>query len=199
MSKQIYISADYSEYDGDRDVINVLNNWSDHGSYKITFLDMAQVVSGSISADPDCRPCDLKKEFNNQINSSSLIIFIIGDKIERRTAGSNCDRNNSDSCYCTPYKQNSKGTQLCKVTSTVPATIDVGNINTYSYLKHEFEQAKKRNKKIIIIYNSSRKEEKWLPEYMKGYEEISIPFWKYNENGEKVGDYDRIKKEFEIV
>lgn len=27
MSKQVYISADYSEFDGDRDVVEKLNQW----------------------------------------------------------------------------------------------------------------------------------------------------------------------------
>ena len=27
MSKQVYISADYAEYDGDRDVVEELNKW----------------------------------------------------------------------------------------------------------------------------------------------------------------------------
>lgn len=51
---------------------------------------MAKVVSGSVSNGSDCRPCDLKKEFNNQINASSAVIIVIGDKTKYRTAGSNC-------------------------------------------------------------------------------------------------------------
>jgi hypothetical protein len=57
---------------------------------------------------------------------------------------------------------------------------DIGNINEYSYLRHEFEQAKKRNKTIIVVYNSTRKETGWLPSYMSGYESVAIPFWKMN-------------------
>ena len=37
---------------------------------------MAKVVSGSVSVDDDCRPCDLKAEFNRQINASSSANFI---------------------------------------------------------------------------------------------------------------------------
>ena len=61
---RVYISADYSEESGDREVVEVLNKWSNDKLHKVNFLDMAQVVSGSVSKDPDCRPCDLKKEFN---------------------------------------------------------------------------------------------------------------------------------------
>lgn len=79
-------------------------------------------------------------------------------------------------------------------TSTPGANDDVGNINSYSYLKHEFEQTKKRNKPIIIIYNSTRKETSWLPCYMSGYESVAVPFWKINDWGMKVGDYTYIKE-----
>lgn len=53
---------------------------------------------------------------------------------------------------------------------------DVGCINSYSYLKHEFKQAEKKNKTIIVVYNSLRKESGWLPSYMKNYEDSARPF-----------------------
>lgn len=53
----------------------------------------------------------------------------------------------------------------------------------------------KKNKKIIILYNSTRNEERWLPSYMKGYEHNAKPFWMYNEQKHKVGNYFHIKKE----
>ena len=106
-------------------------------------------VSGSISDDEDCRPCDLKKEFNAQINVSSAVIFVVGDKTASRTAGSSCKRNDDgEGCDCTPYKQNANGTRICKIygeTSTPGPNEDVGIINSYSYLKHEFMQEKKNN------------------------------------------------------
>ena len=71
---------------------------------------------------------------------------------------------------------------------------DVGNINAYSYLRHEFEQAKKRKKSIIVVYNSLRKESNWLPSYMDDYESDAQPFWTKNSLGEKVGDYAYIKQ-----
>ena len=70
MSKRVYISADYSEDSGDRDVVDLLNNWGKDNYHKTDFVDMAKVVSGSVSNNDDCRPCDLKKEFNRQINAS---------------------------------------------------------------------------------------------------------------------------------
>lgn len=107
MSKRVYISADYSENDGDRDVINELHTWGEDNKHKVDYVDTAQVVSGSISDDEDCRPCDLKKEFNAQINVSSAVIFVVGDKTASRTAGSSCKRNaDGEGCDCTPYKQN---------------------------------------------------------------------------------------------
>ena len=34
---------------------------------------------------------------------------------------------------------------------------NVSRINSYSYIRHEFEQVKKRKKSIIVIYNSLKK------------------------------------------
>lgn len=198
MSKQVYISADYSKDDGDRDVVETLNKWGADNLHKVDFIDMSKVASGSVSNDSDCRICDLKKEFNKQINASSAVIFVVGDKTASRTAGSNCLRASKEQiyCSCTPYKQNTNGSKSCKVYSTFTpgAGDDVGNINSYSYLEHEFEQAKKRSKPIIIVYNSTRKEASWLPGYMSGYESVAIPFWEVNNLGIKVGNYYNIKK-----
>lgn len=198
MNKRVYISADYALDSGDRGVVDRLNTWGQDDLHKVEFVDMAKVVSGSVSNNSDCRPCDLKAEFNKQINASSAVIFVVGDKTASRTAGSNCSRAEKAKaeCSCTPYKQNSNGTKICKVEATVAASPDgdVGNINSYSYLRHEFEEAKKRNKDIIIVYNSLRKESNWLPSYMKGYESEAQPFWKKNIFGNKVGDYTYIKQ-----
>ena len=61
MSKRVYISADYDD-NGDRDVVNVLNKWGQDTLHKVDFIDMSQVISGSVSKNnPDCRPCDLKQ------------------------------------------------------------------------------------------------------------------------------------------
>lgn len=198
MRKQVYISADYSDNHGDRNVVDVLNQWGTDNVRIVDFLDMSKVVSGSVSKDPDCRSCDLKREFNKQINASSAVIFVVGDKTASRSAGSSCSRATTDliNCSCTPYKQNTNGSKICKVFQTFSpgADDDIGNINEYSYLRHEFEQAKKRNKTIIVVYNSTRKETGWLPSYMSGYESVAIPFWKMNAWGVKVGDYYSIKK-----
>lgn len=198
MSKRVYISADYDTDSGDRNVVEELNKWGTDNRHKTDFVDMAKVVSGSVSNDPDCRICDLKAEFNAQINASSAVIIVIGDKTRTRTAGSQCERANKQQheCSCTPYKENAGGSKPCRVGSASVAgpDDDFGNINSYSYLQHEFEQAKKKNKKIIVVYNSTRKEFSWMPYYMAGYEYEAIPFWIKNDNGDKVGNYEPIKK-----
>lgn len=197
MGKRVYISADYSPDDGDRDVVDELHRWSEDNRYLVDYVDTAQVVSGSVSDDPDCRPCDLKAEFNKQINASSAVIFIIGDKTASRTAGCSFRRlSEGEYCACTPYKQNASGSTVCKIygeTYTPGPNEDVGKINAYSYLKHEFEQAKKKNKTIIVVYNACRRQPSWLPSYMSDYEDDAHPFWKYNESGNRVGDYSYIK------
>jgi len=198
MSKRIYISADYSIYDGDRDVVDVLHSWGNDNLHKIDYVDTAQVVSGSVSDDPGCRACDLKAEFNAQINASSAVIFIIGDKTASRTAGSSCRRlTEGEYCACTPYKQNVNGSSLCKIygpTFTPGPNEDVGKINAFSYLEHEFKQAKKKNKNIIIVYNSLYKQSSWLPSYMSDFVDIAEPFWIRTSWGGRIGNYDFIKK-----
>lgn len=159
---------------------------------------MSKVSSGSVANSDDCRICDLKAEFNRQINASSAVILVVGDMTASRTAGSGCERVSKErwQCTCTPYQQNTNGEKECKVSSvsTPGENDDCGNINKYSYLRHEFEQAKKKNKTMIIVYNSTRKETSWLPSYMDGYEENAKPFWKTDANGKKVGDYAYIKE-----
>lgn len=196
MSKRVYISADYADGDGDRVVVNELNRWGQDNLHKVDFVDMAKVVSGTVANDDDCRICDLKAEFNRQINASSVVIFVVGDKTANRTAGAACCRSYLGQvyCTCTPYKANRNGSKPCRVVSTNHSLNgDVGNINTYSYLQHEFEQAKKKNKEIIILYNSTRNETAWLPSYMKGYEDKAMPFWMYNSEWKRVGNYSIIK------
>lgn len=197
MSKRVYISADYSILNGDRHVVDELHRWGKDNLHKVDYVDTAEVVSGSVSADPDCRPCDLKKEFNSQVNASSAVIFIIGDKTASRTAGSVCKRHNGEAgCDCTPYKQNSKGTKICKwnTVSTPGPNDNLGNINTYSYLEHEFLQAKRKGKPIVVVYNSLYKQPSWLPTYMSDYESEAYAFWMRNPLGNKVGNYAYIKK-----
>ena len=197
MSKRVYISADYSIYDGDRDVVNELHQWGNDDLHKVNFCDTAQVASGSVASNPDCRSCDLKAEFNRQINASSVVIFIIGDKTASRTAGSSCRRiKEGAGCQCTPYKQNANGSTTCKwiTTSTPSPNDDLGAINAFSYIEHEFRQARKKNKTIIIVYNSLNKQQGWLPSYMSNYADMAHPFWKRNANGNIVGDYTYIKK-----
>ena len=198
MSKRVYISADYSEIDGDRDVVEELNKWGNDNLHKVDFIDMSKVSSGSVANGNDCRICDLKAEFNRQINASSAAIFVVGNMTKYRIAGSACERASKEQrlCCCTPYKQNTNGLKECKayITSVPGTSDDFGEINNCSYLRHEFEQAKKKEKTIIIVYNSTRKEEHWLPSYMDGYESLARPFWKFDVNGKKVGDYSYIKE-----
>lgn len=196
MSKQVYISADYDLKSGDRDVVEEIRKWCEDSRRKLAFYDTANPSCGSVSDDPDCRPCDLKAEFNRQINASSAVIFVVGDKTAQRAAGSSCQRMSQQSlCTCTPYKQNVNGTKWCKYSVTYPATgPDIGSINDYSYLEHEFRQAIRREKSIVIVYNSMNYQVGWLPSYMKGYEYLAHPFWIKDAWGNRVGDYQYIKK-----
>ena len=197
MSKRVYISADYAQNSGDRDVVDILHYWGTDNKHQTDFVDTASVVSGSVSRNPDCRSCDLKAEFNRQINASSAVIIVIGDKTASRTAGSGCQRNELEwyECPCTPYKQNAKGTTFCKCHSThhVDPYGDIGNINSFSYIRHEFVEAEQRGKNIIVVYNSFYRQPSWLPGYMEAYENDAQPFWIYDSYGRKAGNYLLIK------
>ena len=196
MGKRVYISADYDFNSGDRNVVEELNKWGQDDKHKVDFVDMAKVVSGSVSEDSDCRPCDLKLEFNRQINASSYVIFVIGDKTATRTSGSGCVKSGNYLAIptCTPYKQNTNGKKYCKHFYSRAAGDDFCEINGFSYLRHEFEQAKKRGKNIIVVYNSTRCESSWLPSYMSDYKDKAVPFWITGILGNRIGNYLFIKK-----
>ena len=84
MSKQVYISADYAT-DGDRDVVEELVKWGKDDKHKVDFIDMSNPSSGSVANSDDCRICDLKAGFNTQINASSAVIFVVGNKTAKIT------------------------------------------------------------------------------------------------------------------
>lgn len=44
MAKRVYISADYDENSGDRNVVDELNKWGQDDFHKVDFVDMAKVV-----------------------------------------------------------------------------------------------------------------------------------------------------------
>ena len=43
MSKQVYISADYAQDSGDREVVEVLQKWGKDNVHLVDFIDMSQV------------------------------------------------------------------------------------------------------------------------------------------------------------
>lgn len=69
---------------------------------------------------------------------------MIGDKTASRQAGNNCSRATKDQivCSCTLYKQNTNGSKICKISQifSYETAEDIGNVNSYSYLRHEFGQ-----------------------------------------------------------
>ena len=49
MSKRVYISADYSESNGDREVVDELHKWGNDALHKVDYIDTAEVVSAIVS------------------------------------------------------------------------------------------------------------------------------------------------------
>ena len=74
MRKQVYVSADYDPTSGDQAVVNELNKWGNDNFHAVNFVDMSRVSTGSVADGDDCRICDLKAEFNRQINASSVAV-----------------------------------------------------------------------------------------------------------------------------
>ena len=64
----------------------------------------------------------------------------------------------------------------------------------YDYGQMGVEQAARQKKNIIILYNSTRYENEWLPSYMSDYKNVARPFWITNYWGQRVGDYSYIKE-----
>ena len=48
MQKRVYISADYAENNGDREVVSLLKKWGSDSLHKVDFIDMAGVASESV-------------------------------------------------------------------------------------------------------------------------------------------------------
>ena len=76
MRKQVYVSADYDPTSGDQAVVNELNKWGNDNFHAVNFVDMSRVSTGSVADGDDCRICDLKAEFNRQINASSVLLVL---------------------------------------------------------------------------------------------------------------------------
>ena len=53
MSKQVYISADYDQNNGDQAVVEELTKWGSDNLHKVDFIDMSKVSSGSITKSSD--------------------------------------------------------------------------------------------------------------------------------------------------
>ena len=153
MSKKVYISADYDQLNGDHNVVEKLNKWGEDNLHKVDFIDMSKVSSGSVANSNDCRICDLKAEFNRQINASSAAIFVVGNMTASRTAGSGCERISKEQwkCTCTPYKQNTNGVKACRFSSiSISGENDnYGEINACSYLGMNLNSPQRRKKQSL--------------------------------------------------
>lgn len=140
--------------------------------------------------------------------AEDIVFSSISALLPRRLLSKFIDNIEFDAIRCTPYKRNAIGSVCCKQTASDVRDIihtdiyndnknkDVIYVNKFPYLQHEFKQAKRKKKKIVIFYNSSINQKQWLPSYMKGYESCAIPFWIDKEN--KVLDHLNIKKALEF-
>ena len=188
MAKRTFVSADWKEpYDShswDKEVVDRIRKWRDDGRYGVDIICTDEVHKG-VMEKPDCRRCDIKGECGKQINSSSVVIAVIGDKTATKTAGE-CDE-----ASCSPaYSGQDKKT--CKYSTSPAETTAEGGVaggNKMSYLRHEITKAASAKKSIIVVFNSMLNQTGWIPSWYTTLKDNGSikelwrgPFWKDKEH-----------------
>jgi hypothetical protein len=100
---------------------------------------------------------------------------------------------------CTGELKQELTRQIDASTVVVIVVGDSEELPRNEYLRHEFEQAKKCRKTILVFYDSLHKKAEWLPHYMKNYDMIARPFWLRDAGEEKMGDYAYIEQVLRYV
>lgn len=180
MSKRVFVSADWKDSSNSRScdakVVDRIRKWRDDKRY-IADLICADEVHNTVLTHPDCRRCDIKGECGSHIDWSSVVIIVIGDNTAIKSAGL------CDSISCSP-SYSGKEKKACKYMIRKSPADNLENGRKMSYLEYEIKQAAAK-KSIILVFNSMRKEESWIPSW---YNKLSVnelcrvPFWKDKEH-----------------
>ena len=180
MGKNVFVSADWKDHGNpesdDKDVVDRIRKWSDDLRYSTEFRYTDDVKDSVLKpSNPDCRRCDIKGECGDQIDWSSVVIFVVGDKVASKTAGE------CNGVSCSPA-YSGLGTERCKYYKSPAEDVDGGN--GMSYLKFEITKAAREGKSILLVFNSVNKMESWIPSWYntlcKDYiftELGRVPFW----------------------
>ena len=200
MGKRVFVSADWNEpFDSrswDKEVVDKIRKWVTDDRYDLEIDCTDDVHDSVLDNNDDCRRCDIKGECGRHINRSSVIIFVVGDKTGTKAAGV------CDGISCSPaYSGQTKS--RCKYYTSPAEDIYEGGVsegNKMSYLKHEITKSAQKGKSVILVFNSMRKEENWIPSWYNTLladgeftELCRVPFWK---NVERTKDCYQDIKEF---
>ena len=183
MSKRVFVSADWKEpfdsHSWDKEVVDRIRKWKDDNRYGVDII-CTDDVHKSVTKNSDCRRCDIKEECGRYINSSSVVVFVVGDNTASKKAGA-CG---SISCS-PPYSGHRK--EWCKYFFNKNFANPFPKGREMSYLQYEITTAVLKKKSIILVYNSVYKQESWIPSWYKillrNYtvnELCRVAFWKDN-------------------
>jgi len=177
MSKKVYVSADWKEpfdsHSWDKEVVDRIRQWGKDSRYGIEIV-CTDNVHNSVTNNNDCRRCDIKNECRSQIIKSDIIIFVIGDKTATKNAGP------CDGFYCSPAYSGAEK-KICNRNYLLEP---IYSWKDMSYLELEITTAVLNNKPIIIVYNSVKHQNSWIPSwYTKLCKDYNVrpigdfPFW----------------------
>ena len=184
MAKRVFVSADWKEshdmHSCDKEVVDRIRKWRDDKRYGVDII-CTDEVHGSVTEKPDCRRCEIKGECGRFIDWSGIVIIVVGDNTITKSAGS-CD---GVSCSPAYSGQDKKGCKYKYKPSPDNPANDVLDGLGKSYLEYEIMKAIMSKKSIILVFNSMRKEEHWIPSLYKQHtvnELCRFPFWKDKEH-----------------
>lgn len=164
-----YIAA---EWDGDRDLVDVLRKWNDNEYWGLRFNDAHDLKE---SRDTSLN-CTIKASLRERLAASKTFVLIVGKNTDSVTAGS-CR-------YCSDY---GSWYHSCKRGHTV---------DMKSYIDFECNYAARNIGRIIVLYNSTRVDKSKCPLALRD-RGVHVPALCWGYDGNLRWDYQRIKKAIE--
>ncbi|MDR0979024.1 MAG: molecular chaperone Tir [Lachnospiraceae bacterium] len=168
-----YIAGDW---DGDSDAITQLYKWKESNYWSFDFVNAHDITQSKDSS----LNCSIKKSLTTRLDSSKTFVLIVGNQTNSRRAG----RCSSCSHYVKNYFY---GYYVCEKNITM---------SDKSYIDYECDYAIRNNLKIIVLYNSSRREYSWCPESIKNIGK-HVPMTSHGSDGKEYWDYKAVKEAFE--
>lgn len=121
-----YIAADW---DGDKDLVDVLHRWNDNDYWNLSFSDAHDLMQ----ARDTSLPCSIKKSLSERMSASKTFLLIVGANTNTVTKG--------ECRYCSEYFP-----YLGRCRHGY-------GVDNRSYIKYECEKAVRDGLNIIVVYN----------------------------------------------